>query len=164
MEELNIIPEPEKVHPLKHMFVTDNIAKEVKRLGFNEACFAYYFQSAMTDKMNFKLIGENQGYTDHYVNFVGEGLTNTYMQVFPTGRQKVCFTAPLVSQVVDWLEEHHNTSVMAFKHAGRWQYDVEAEDNQSFMSTSDGYETKDDALCAGIDHALRAIYIINNLK
>ena len=164
MEELNIIPEPEKVHPLEYMFVDAETAKEVKRLGFNEPSFAYYFQSATSDKMNFKMVGDNQGYSDWYENFIGEGLRNADMEKYPIGRNKVCYTAPLISQVVDWLEENHGFSIMTYKFADRWQWDVEKTRKSLNCSTGDGFETRLQALNAGVVYALMIIYIDSNMN
>lgn len=104
MEEL-IIPEPpEEIHPLRHMFVSNEIAKKLYEFGFNEPCFAYFRRSyTIEDKYVFHIVGEYHNYNDYYQNYVGVGLSNREMDRNPVGKKSTCFTAPLYQQVVDWF-------------------------------------------------------------
>jgi hypothetical protein len=170
MEELNIIPTPETVHPQKHMFVSDEIAKELQRIGFNEPCFAYYRLSYTDDTYKFYMVGErsNNGYTDSYINYVGVGLSNEEILRNPTGRLKSCFVAPMYQQVIDWFAEKHSKYIYAFRYDGKWQYKIDAEHGCDYFAVVEGCSDRYEALTQGILYLLKDMrlgeFIANNIK
>jgi len=167
MEELIIPEQPKEIHPLKHMFVSDEISKELHRLGFNEPCFAYYSLSHTGDDYGFYVVGEYTHYRDFYTNYVGHGLSNSELQRNPTGRLKQCFAAPLYQQVIDWLVTR-KYYVYALRYDGKWQYKIDDDIAYVDFSAGEGYENRYEALSAGILSALKYIrmneFIVSNIK
>jgi len=168
MEELIIPEQPKEIHPLKHMFVSDEIAKELYRLGFDEPCFAYYSLSHTGDDYGFYVVGEYTHYRDFYSNYVGHGLSNSELQRNPTGRLKQCFVAPLYQQVIDWLAEKHNKYIYAFRYDGKWQYKIDAEHGCDYFSVVEGCSDRYTALTQGILYLLKDMrlgdFIVSNIK
>lgn len=160
MEHLNIIPTPEPIHALKHMFVCDEIAWKLQGIGFDEPCFAYYSLSHTGDDYRFFVVGERSpsGYSDWYVNYVGIGLSNSELQRNPTGRLKKCFTAPLYQQVIDWFAEKHGKYIYAFRYDGKWQYKIDAEHGCDYFSVVEGCSDRYEALTQAI------LYLLNESK
>lgn len=155
MEHLNIIPTPEPIHSLKHMFVSDDIAKKLKEIGFDEPCFAYYSLSHTGDNYGFNVVGEYTHYRDPYSNYVGHGLSNSELQRNPTGRLKQCFVAPLYQQVIDWFAEKHCKYIYAFRYDGKWQYKIDAEHGCDYFSVVEGCSNRYEALTQAI------LYLLN---
>lgn len=76
---------------MKKQFTTYEIAIELKKLGFNEICLKYY-------DINYQL---SDSICDKYVGSIKNDRYSTY---------HVC-TAPLWSQIIDWLREEHKLHV-----------------------------------------------------
>lgn len=92
---------------LESEFVSYAEALEMKELGFDEPCFAYFSLSHVSENYTFHICGEYTHYRDHYINFIGNGLRNSDLKVYPTGRLKMCMTAPLWQQAFRWFREKH---------------------------------------------------------
>lgn len=82
---------------MKNQFVTYEIAKKLKELGFNEMCLAVYCRDISEDKTNPDLLFLDQTENEQ------RAFSNTQMA-------SVC--APLWQQVIDWLRESHNKEII----------------------------------------------------
>jgi len=76
---------------MKDQFVTYEIAKRLKELGFNESCLGYF------DKDSQEFIWSVGGTVNHE-----DGDELEYN----------CISAPLWQQAIDWLREKHNIEVI----------------------------------------------------
>ncbi len=159
--------DPIEVHPLQHLFVPPDIAKQVFLLGFDEPCFAYYQLSGSSEEYVFQIVGEYQhNIRDWFTNYVGTGLTNTEMQRNPVGRMNDCMTAPLISQVIDWFEQYHGIHISSSLQWKKrrygfhiWKY---ADADKSYMhdlleESHDLYDTSRESKIHGIKSAIRIV-------
>lgn len=150
---------------MKNLFVTYELAKKLKDLGYNEPSFLVYY-------------GEGKGKAE-----TGQPKDKTYL---PSGfghvknsdlinipRQQIYnqgqVSAPLYQQVVDWFREKHGIHIQAKFH----KFSVES-CNGWYYSFNDGrengprmfekYNSYYDALNGGIDEAINQLSIILRQK
>lgn len=127
---------------MNKLFVPYGIALELKELGFDETCFAKYFQQ--DGNPAFLCIGEKE---IKKAENVGSDVTFECL-------------APLFQQVQDWFDEK-KFQIYAFKLAGNWYWKI-IDDNFStveYCVTSNGFKDKRTALIKGI---LKAIELIKS--
>lgn len=98
---------------MKHLFVPEDIAKQLSDLGFNEPCFAIYYKTIVEGKDDFKIY--------NIPNVRNKSPELTLLSVDAV-------TAPLYQQVVDWFRLNHNLFI-SIDHVNRpqlnmWGYDI----------------------------------------
>lgn len=102
-------------------FVSFEIAKELKELGFDEECFAGYQLDGNVNRTMrlFYRSSSQRGITVH---------APTYGKY--SSQNKHIIKAPLISQVINWMREVHGIVVDVFqesnilKYTGRWKVDI----------------------------------------
>ncbi len=75
---------------MKHLFVSYEIAKQLKDKGFNGQCFCYWY------------LGDTGNNVDH---FVYEGSFMDY------NTSDLSISVPLYQQIVDWFRDKHGLSL-----------------------------------------------------
>lgn len=128
------------------LFVPYKIATELKKIGFNEPCLGYYFDSANGRHFNFEV-------TPNQTEF------------------KVI--APLYQQVIDWLLKEHNIIIelqLDRTSTIKWAYRIYEYKNVCHFSDRTNivywslYREKNEALNNAIIEALNIIDKINTFK
>lgn len=87
---------------LQNQFVSYEIAKELKELGFDEECLAYFLNSYDTaDELdNIKFNEKN-----HIEFKIG---SYKYLNIQDVLNSSIFIICPLYQQVIDWFREKHN--------------------------------------------------------
>lgn len=97
---------------MKHLFVDYEIAKELKRLGFNDPCFGFF----------------NEDYIDNGVIGIGNPRNYNNFEFNKTWRSSSVddiVSAPLTQQAIDWLREKHKIVLIIDKTAHNyWFYKI----------------------------------------
>jgi len=101
---------------MKHLFVPEDIAKQLRDLGFNEPCFAIYYKNNLEKNLQ-----------PAYKIYNIPDVKNTSFEVTML-RSADAVTAPLYQQVVDWFRLNHNL-YLNIDHVNNpepemWGYDV----------------------------------------
>lgn len=131
---------------MKHLFVSYEIAKELKEKGFDEECLYYYY-------------GGNELFS--FIENDKPLWMNHNNSTFNT-----CCSAPLYQQVIDWLREKHNMNVYVdygcaeFKED--WGFGIkETKPTKTgfthLIKFSTGHKTYNEALEAAIKESLKLI-------
>lgn len=134
---------------MKTQFVSFEMAKALKELGFSEKCFAYYMQHPDVGGGPIFLSPETKDYNPHEDFQNHNGRTDLLI---------LRISAPLYQQVVDWFREYHKITIEVFyhKYTKTWECDI------LFMESSDGKspdsnKTYYEALNKAIEEALKLI-------
>lgn len=129
---------------MENQFVTIEIAKDVRILGFNAPCFAYYNEDS------------NPSINSEF-EFVDSG------GVVENGGIIGGVTAPLWQQVIDWFREKHNMHICLDLHdasIGSYTFSVyQCQSNAPNILTQETYLTYGQARLCGI---IKAIELIKN--
>jgi hypothetical protein len=125
---------------MKNLFVPYEMAVELKKLGFNEGCLAYYNGNLELDTLNMERSVAIQDYN------AGEWL----------------YSAPLYQQVIDWFRDKHNLHIQpnfTYGEEGVWYYHfiVSIQPRVSVEKVSEGSFNYYAALNFAIKESLKVI-------
>ena len=131
---------------MKEQFVTYEIALKLKELGFDEFCFAHYFNGDLITKTAILKSSTMQYYQQNNIN-----PSNQY-------KDKNC-TAPLWQQVIDWFREVKNINVEVWYDNTQddgfpWLYEIyiDNKEHQHDGSYYDSfYEAREQAILKAIE-------------
>ena len=131
---------------MKEQFVTYEIALKLKELGFDEFCFAHYFNGDLITKTAILKSSTMQYYQQNNIN-----PSNQY-------KDKKC-TAPLWQQVIDWFREVKNINVEVWYDNTQddgfpWLYEIyiDNKEHQHDGSYYDSfYEAREQAILKAIE-------------
>ncbi len=132
---------------MNHLFVSNQIAKQLKEKGFDEPCLAYYSGSDLEDKTLYT----------HTTFSIGSSIHRNGIEGFD---KSYTFSAPLYQQAIDWLREKHKLFIILnctnTKYPnGNWECEVSRNNDREYGHF--GFETHHEALNKAIDEALKLI-------
>ena len=109
---------------MKEQFVTYEIALKLKKLGFDEFCFAHYINGDLITKTAILKSSTMQYYQQNNIN-----PSNQY-------KDKKC-TAPLWQQVIDWFRNKYNLLIDSPKldelNIGKWSVKITSLDKSTVL-------------------------------
>ena len=124
---------------MKHLYLPQNLSKQLKDKGFNEECLAWWFEDT-----SLSVPTETRGMWSDW-NIYANGITR--------------ISAPFYQQVIDWFREKHNWNIEvsyrnSFKDYTGILYPIFPNSKQiSTESSNDYYE----ALTKAIEEAIKLI-------
>jgi hypothetical protein len=131
-------------------FVTYEIALELKELGFNKRCFAYFNEN--------KILNLNEHPQAFYAR--NDSVESWCTSIFASKKSKknAC-QAPLWQQVMDWFEEKYQLNINLYKIGDKYVYTISV----PYHSEIEGYGIEyfyEDSYTRRKDAVLKAIELI----
>jgi hypothetical protein len=141
---------------MENLFVPHEIAKQLKKAGFNEPCIAEYVNGFLTNHMQFTVEDEDR-------NSDWSTYTNSSTNWTQTKDRTVC-SAPTYEQVINWLDSNNVVieiqidrtaepkycfEVFKYEHFGNWK---KHEPSEWFL-----YRNRTEATNVAINEALKLI-------
>lgn len=124
---------------MKHLFVPCELAVKLKEKGFNEPCFANYFNLKFKEKDSDWRLLKHDGYL--------------------TERLGIGIDAPLYQQVTDWFREEHGIELWVSANLGytRTTYTWHRTGDLISTTTRNNFYIHNEALLSSIEEALKLI-------
>ena len=136
-------------------FVTFEIAKKFKEKGFDEPCIYAYCK-----KGGWNAYKQEHEPITYILRTDGNPFGNFYIGKnwnvkYETNKNKICCSAPTISQVLEWLREEKKIYVTVNIEREDWfEYKIVQLIKNTRCTGNHVYETYNDAILAGIKYTL----------